>query len=92
MPHVYLLHFDKKIADHAGHYCGSTPNGTAERLALHLKGQGSRLCEVAVERGCQITLANEWEYDNWHEARVYERRLKNEKHLARHCPICQGVA
>jgi len=90
MPHVYILHFDRKVANHAGHYCGWTPNGTEQRLELHRKGQGSRLCEVAVERGIKLSLANEWAFNGWKEAREYERKLKREKHLDRHCPVCGG--
>jgi len=90
MPHVYLLHFDKKVSNHAGHYIGWTPNGTEERLKTHLSGQGAKLVKEAIRVGCQVMVAMEWEHKDWKEAREHERQLKRQKNGPRFCPVCKN--
>ncbi len=87
---IYLLHLDRKVADHAGHYLGWSRD-LDQRLAAHRKGTGARLMEVCAERGINFTLARTWNGD-----RHLERKLKRRKAAPRLCPICrppqQGVA
>ena len=90
MAHVYLLHFDKKVANHAQHYLGYTPNGVEQRLATHLSGNGAKLVKAAVEDGCQIEVAKVWEHKDWREAREHERQLKRQHNGPRFCPVCHG--
>lgn len=80
---VYLLHFDQPIADHAGHYMGSTAD-LDQRLADHAEGRGARLMEVCRERGIGWRLVRTWEGD-----RTTERRLKRRKNAPRLCPLCR---
>jgi predicted GIY-YIG superfamily endonuclease len=81
---LYLLHFDQKIADHAGHYSGSTDD-LQKRLQAHRAGtSGARLMEVCKERGITWQLAATWE-----GSYVEERALKLQKNGPRYCPICR---
>ncbi|MBI3960234.1 MAG: endonuclease [Chloroflexi bacterium] len=83
---VYLLHFSEPISpDHtAQHYLGSTEDLT-RRLAEHRAGAGSRLCEVAKERGIDFVLVRTWQGD-----RGKERQLKRRKSGPKLCPLCNG--
>ena len=85
---VYLLHFDKPIAPGrhtAQHYLGSCDD-LDTRIAQHRAGTGSRLCQVAKERGLSFVVARTWDGD-----RKLERQLKNRKEAPRLCPICNRV-
>ena len=88
MAHVYLLHFDKKVAGHAGHYCGYTPNGVQKRLDQHLAGNGARLVQAAVTIGSRVTIAEEWHHDDPYAAREQERKMKRSHNLPRYCRLC----
>ena len=83
---VYLLHFEQPISpDHtAQHYIGFTDD-LPRRLEQHRAGAGSRLCEVAKERGIDFVLVRTWEGD-----RAKERQLKRRKAGPRLCPPCNG--
>lgn len=83
---VYLLHFTRRISDHhtTQHYIGYTQD-LAGRLAEHRAGAGSRLCEVAKERGIDFVLVRTWQGD-----RGKERELKRRKAGPRLCPLCNG--
>lgn len=85
---VYLLHFIKPISpDHtAQHYMGYTDD-LLRRIEEHRAGRGSRLCEVAQERGIGFVLARTWPGD-----RRRERQLKRRKAGPRLCPLCKGDA
>lgn len=88
---VYLLHFSAPIApgQHtAQHYMGSAADLDA-RLAEHANGTGSRLCQVAKERGNTFELARTWEAPDG-TGRQLERQLKNRKAGPRLCPICEA--
>jgi len=89
MAHVYLLHLLPAL-HHAKHYCGYTPNGVLDRVTLHKKGQGARLTKAAVEAGCELVIAKTWDFTNVHEARLFERALKNRHRLADFCPVCRA--
>lgn len=81
---VYLLHFDRAIADHAQHYIGYAEDVDA-RIAEHRAGNGARLMQVCAERGIGFVVAKIWP----DEDRTFERWLKRQKHAWRYCPICR---
>src|SRR5688572_23354541 len=81
---IYLLHFLPSYK-HARHYLGYAED-VAPRVYAHLHGRGARLTEVAVDAGCTLTLVRVWE----DATRTDERRMKNQSHVRRHCPICCG--
>lgn len=87
MGYVYLLHFSKPISDShtSRHYLGWT-NDLQHRLQLHRTGHGSRLCEVASERGITFILARTWRGD-----KRLERQLKKRHNAPKLCPICQNT-
>jgi predicted GIY-YIG superfamily endonuclease len=89
MSGVYLLHFHSPIsAGHpCRHYLGSAAD-VGKRLAQHKAGRGSRLCQVAVERGVGFELVRVWPQTSVREARTLERALKAQKNGPRFCPIC----
>lgn len=82
---VYLLHFDRPISDKhtTQHYIGWAKYLPSRALA-HMRGQGARLTQVAVERGIGFVIAQTWPGD-----RTLERKLKNRKSAPRFCPICK---
>lgn len=84
---VYLIHFERPISPHhtTQHYTGSTDN-LPQRLAEHRAGTGSRLCQVAKERGIGFVLVATWPGD-----RKVERQIKNRHNGKRLCPICNGA-
>jgi len=83
---VYLLHFDSKIANHAQHYIGYAED-VDTRVAEHRSNPGARLMQVAKERGIGFEVVRVWPDGD----RNFERRLKNQKHAWRHCPICRAT-
>ncbi len=85
---VYLLHFERPISPGhtTQHYLGFAEDLDA-RLERHRKGNGSRLCEVAAERGIGFELARTW----GPETRAFERQLKRRKEAPRLCPICREL-
>lgn len=91
---VYLLCF----ADHglpithgrvARHYLGWTARPVEERIADHLKGQGSPLVAAVVDRHGPdvVTLARTWPGADRH----YERALKNRRKGTALCPACHAA-
>ena len=81
---VYLLHFSEPYK-HARHYIGYADDLDA-RLARHRSGNGARLIQVIMDAGLDWRLARIWPDGD----RKLERRLKNQKHGPRLCPICNG--
>jgi len=88
---VYLLHLSQPLSRgvarngtplQAGHYIGFTDD-LVGRILDHAEGKGARFTQVCVERGISWSLARTWDGD-----RAVERRLKNNKHAPRMCPIC----
>src|SRR4029453_18489740 len=83
---VYLLHFHQPIAPGkhtCQHYMGSAEDIVA-RLTAHRSGAGSRLCQVAIERG----LAKVWEAPEGEYGRKLEQKLKSRHNGKALCPIC----
>ncbi len=97
---VYLLHFDIDPKEeipavrpdankpfHARHYLGFATDPTA-RIAQHYDGQsGVKLMDAVHSRGITFTVARLWTKVD----RNFERRLKNQGGLSRHCPICKAL-
>lgn len=97
MASVYLLHFDKpfegtprkpnaKKRGFAQHYLGFA-NHLDARIEHHRNGTGANLTKYAVRAGCELQLARVWD----HATRKTERKLKNNRHNSRMCPICHPV-
>lgn len=85
---VYLLHFERKLADHAGHYIGYCDDGHLEqRIKQHRSGNGARIMEVCAERGIGFRVVRAWM-----GSRGLERRLKRQKNAWRLCPVCNPEA
>ena len=82
---VYLLHFDKPYM-HARHYLGWAKH-LEQRLEHHRAGTGANLLKVITQHGINFEVARIWE----NEDRNFERRLKNQGGLSRHCPICKKL-
>lgn len=81
---IYLLHFARPISERhtCQHYLGWCLD-LNERLAAHRAGHGSRLTQVAVERGIGFEVVR-----TWVGSRDFERHLKNRKQGPRLCPMC----
>ena len=80
---VYLLHFDEPYR-HAQHYLGSAKDLDA-RLQHHRNGTGAHLLRVIQQHGIGWQLARTWHDDS---QRQLERKLKNQHHAERLCPLC----
>ena len=84
---VYLLHYEKPIRGKK-HYLGFTMKKVAMRLQEHNSGwYGSQMTNLAVQNGSECVLARTWEGVSVQ----FEKKLKREKNLKRHCPICKNV-
>lgn len=81
---IYLLHFDRPY-EHARHYIGFTEGPVEDRIALHLRGQGSPLVRAAVESGIEVSLAVTYQ-----GTRAWERRFKRRKNTSHICPVCRA--
>ena len=82
--YVYLIHFDRPISPNhtCQHYLGFA-HDLEQRIAQHRAGTGSRLCEVAKERGIGFDVVAVWSGD-----RTLERKLKNRKNAPCLCYKC----
>jgi 2'-5' RNA ligase/GNAT superfamily N-acetyltransferase len=93
---VYLLHFDilpgaqvdpsREDASnpfHARHYMGWSTD-VQERIRSHYQGGGAKIMRALKQKGLSFTVARIWEDKD----RNFERRLKSQGSLTRHCPIC----
>lgn len=81
---IYLLHFDQPVS-HALHYLGSTtPTNFDKRMRAHANGYGSNLTTRVFKTGIPISIAYMW----LTPSRELERKLKNNGHFKRICPVC----
>jgi predicted GIY-YIG superfamily endonuclease len=89
---VYLLHFARDLGaignprGTARHYIGWADDLDA-RLAEHRGGRGARILAACVREGIRFDLVRTWEG----VGRSFERRLKNQKHARRLCPVCRRL-
>jgi predicted GIY-YIG superfamily endonuclease len=82
---VYLLHFERKLAGHAGHYCGYTSNLRA-RVAAHEAGDSAKLIEAITRNDIRFVVCRVWPDGD----RDLERKIKQANNGPRFCPICCG--
>lgn len=88
---VYILHFKQPYWNNAQHYVGYTTIGAQERITLHRKGKGSLLVRYAHQTlGIDFAVGLIEQFATRKLARWRELQLKKEKHLSRHCEICNG--
>ena len=88
---LFLLHEGENVreAEQVGHQQhqedehGCTDD-IAARLEAHRSGRGARLMQVITEHGIGWSVAR-----TWPGGRQDERRLKNQKHAPRLCPLCR---
>ena len=80
---TYLIHTLRPLA-HLRHYLGWTQN-LEQRLEEHRSGRGARVMQVLKEQGIEWELARTWP----NTTRKFERKLKSQGGLSRHCPICE---
>ena len=80
--HVYLIHFKHKL-HHAGHYIGFS-KCLDIRIASHRDGTGAKLIRAITRLGIPWIVIRTWQVDG----PSFERTLKNQKHAARFCPLC----
>ena len=82
---VYLIHFHRRYR-HAGHYIGfaRSRHTLPRRSEHHRKGSGARLTAVVSAAGIGFEVVRTWPKADRH----FERRLKNQKHAPRLCPVC----
>lgn len=78
---VYLIHFSEPLK-HARHYLGYTRDLPA-RMDQHRNGHGARLLQVIQQFGIEYDVVR-----TWPGSRVLERKLKDQHHTPRLCPIC----
>lgn len=85
---IYLVHFERPFR-HAKHYLGWTGGSLAERFARHRSlaplRRGSALLRAVFAAGIEFKVVRTWKGD-----RNRERRMKNDGHSARVCPVCRG--
>jgi len=85
--YVYLVHFHEPIVRSNGvevkHYVGSTIDPGFRFWQHEHNVNGSKLIKEANRRGIIWTVPIMWK-----AGREFEQKLKREKHLARHCPLC----
>ena len=84
---VYLIHFQQPYK-HARHYLGwvHSPTFLEPRLGAHRDGAGARLMAVITAAGIGWELVRTWPAN-----RAFERRLKRQGGLSRHCPVCRAT-
>ena len=88
---VYILHFESPYWNKARHYVGYTIKGAENRINIHKQGKGSLLVNYAYnKKGIPFNVGMVEGFDNKKLARYFEKKLKSEGHLSRHCSICQG--
>lgn len=94
MSTVYLLHFSERYP--AGrrpqHYVGVAVD-VDRRVAEHRNGnpgKGGSLTRAIKAAGITFVVAEEWHFGTADEAFEFERKLKKQRHHARHCKFCKG--
>lgn len=89
--HVYLIHLEKPLCNHAQHYLGYTAlESVHDRLARHKRGDGAKMLRAANEQGISYQIVRTWSCTSIPEAKSLERRLKNQRNAPRLCPVCHA--
>lgn len=81
MSKVYIIHLHTPLK-HAQHYVGYSDH-LSQRIEHHRNNTGARLLQVCNQQGIGWDVVVVFK-----GTRTDERRLKNQKHTARYCPIC----
>lgn len=82
--YVYLIHFKHKL-HHAGHYVGFS-KCLDFRIAAHREGTGAKLIRAINRLRIPWMVVRTWRVDG----QGFERYIKNQKHSARFCPLCNS--
>lgn len=86
--YVYVLHCDRKLSDHAGHYCGATDD-LLRRLVQHATGRGAKITQAFLREGIEWRVASVFTME--HRCHfLAERRLKRWKKTPLVCGVCAG--
>lgn len=80
--YVYLIHFRHKY-HHAQHYIGYSKD-LEIRIERHRENSGAKLLRAVNKAGITWNVVRTWQVDG----QGFERLLKNQKHSARYCPVC----
>lgn len=85
---IYLIHFARPL-HHARHYLGYATDVAAlpARVERHAAGRGSKLMAAVAAAGIPFEVVRTWPDGT----RDDERRLKNQNHGPRLCPICNAA-
>ena len=86
---VYLIHIEPEVAGRR-HYLGFTRGSALARVYAHAASDfGTRFLREARERGidAKLTIVRQW----LGKTPDFEKQLKREKNLRRHCVICLNL-
>lgn len=85
---VYLLHYTVSVYGKR-HYLGFTQKPVDVRLDEHNSGGpvASQVSILATRLGGKAILVKTWEGVSVD----FEKKLKRERHLGRHCPLCEAA-
>lgn len=85
---VYILHTERKLANHAQHYCGATDQLLA-RLIAHATGRGAKITQAFLREGIEWRVASV--FIMTHRCHyLAERRVKRRKKTCLFCEVCSG--
>ena len=83
MQGCYLLHFETRLAGHAGHYTGWSTD-IEQRINAHFRGNSAKIIEACTRNDIRFVVARVW----LGAPREKELELKRAGHGPRYCPIC----
>lgn len=86
--YVYVIHTERKLANHAQHYVGATDN-LLRRLVQHAKGQGACITRAFKEQGIAWRVASVYVMEHRTQYQC-ERRIKRQKQYNPFCGMCSG--
>lgn len=83
---VYLIKLDRPYPNGGNpqYYLGWTELDPKIRLQEHRSGRGANFLKHCNDKGIGYKIVRVWRKKDRH----FERKLKNQKNLKRHCPIC----
>lgn len=81
---VYILHFNQEYKG-CRHYIGYCKN-LDDRVKEHRNGKGSPLVKAVINAGIDFSA----HVVDQTGTRIAERKLKNQKHSNRFCPVCKA--
>lgn len=84
--YVYVLHTERKLADHAQHYVGATDD-LLTRLIAHATGRGACITRAYAEQGIEWRVATVYVMEHRCQF-LAERRIKRQKQYNPFCGVC----